>query len=492
MENELGKPYGEILEKLFVYLLMAFSFGFIIVYYYYLSDFYFHTDDAFITYTFAMNLAQGHGIVFHLTFEPIQGSSSFLHTVLLAGLSKMTFLPVHVVGMLLSVTSYVASLVTLIIIMYRHTPVNNKAILMVVFILSIFFQLPLIFSLGLETTFIMFLLLLCLYSILGKKPVNTAILLCLIPITRLDYLFFCPALLFISYLVQKDLKKSVLTVVPAIFITLGYVCFSKIYFGEFVPFTWIAKRYFPPSVSGLMSWTNLFSSNPSLLVMFSVFCIASTYTLLRVKIHKSDTVFLSFLLLAITSFLYDTVLELTGAPNMPWYYVPTFSFLYYMCVYIFSQVFRNRKLAGLLLITGLAALNVWVNFDISQPLVYKEGNVRINKLGHNDRREKIGVYLRDNVKGIETKKVLAFEVGKIPYYSGAKVFDTLALVSREGLEGLITKDAGITFRRIDPDYVVGPNNPRYFCMTFLNSKYFKEHYYKIKQFDDYVLWGKKI
>jgi len=41
-------------------------------------------DDAYITYRYAVNLAEGRGFVFN-TYERVNSASSFLYTVLLAG-----------------------------------------------------------------------------------------------------------------------------------------------------------------------------------------------------------------------------------------------------------------------------------------------------------------------------------------------------------------------------------------------------------------------
>ena len=45
----------------------------------------FLTDDAFISFRYARNLATGHGLVFNPGHEPVEGYSNFLWVLILAG-----------------------------------------------------------------------------------------------------------------------------------------------------------------------------------------------------------------------------------------------------------------------------------------------------------------------------------------------------------------------------------------------------------------------
>lgn len=48
------------------------------------------SEDAYITYRYARNLAEGHGIVWNVGEDPVEGGTEFLWTVLLAGTSRLT------------------------------------------------------------------------------------------------------------------------------------------------------------------------------------------------------------------------------------------------------------------------------------------------------------------------------------------------------------------------------------------------------------------
>ena len=47
------------------------------------------TDDAYISFRYATNLASGHGLVFNPSQVPVEGYTNFLWTVILAGLATV-------------------------------------------------------------------------------------------------------------------------------------------------------------------------------------------------------------------------------------------------------------------------------------------------------------------------------------------------------------------------------------------------------------------
>ena len=53
----------------------------------------FLTDDAFISFRYSVNLAQGHGLVFNPGGERVEGYSNFLWVVILAGLDVIGVKP---------------------------------------------------------------------------------------------------------------------------------------------------------------------------------------------------------------------------------------------------------------------------------------------------------------------------------------------------------------------------------------------------------------
>ena len=68
---------------LLVTLAAAIPFGFLVAHYHWLCD------DAFISFRYAKNLADGHGLRFNISDAPIEGYSNFLWVVLLAGARRV-------------------------------------------------------------------------------------------------------------------------------------------------------------------------------------------------------------------------------------------------------------------------------------------------------------------------------------------------------------------------------------------------------------------
>ena len=77
------------------------------------------SEDAYITYRYARNLAEGHGIVWNIGEDPVEGGTEFLWTVLLAGSSRLTGLTIEqaaralnlLVGLLAALTLALASFI---------------------------------------------------------------------------------------------------------------------------------------------------------------------------------------------------------------------------------------------------------------------------------------------------------------------------------------------------------------------------------------------
>ena len=51
--------------------------------------YWFLTDDAYISFRYARNFAQGHGLVFNVGAPPVEGYTNFLWVVVLGGLARL-------------------------------------------------------------------------------------------------------------------------------------------------------------------------------------------------------------------------------------------------------------------------------------------------------------------------------------------------------------------------------------------------------------------
>lgn len=489
----MQKNYPSLFNKKFTIFIVIFSGLFTTYFYVWLKQYYYHYDDAFITYNFSKYLSMGYGFVFHPTLSPTQGSSSFLYTIILAICNYLIPVDTHIIGAFLSILSYIFLLLGIVgLASISNCQLPNKTKLYI-FVTGLFFQQPLLFSFGLETICINAIMLWTIYSIVKKKNLMVMVLLSAIPLMRLDYMFYLPFFFLTALIIYENVKKVIILFCPCFILSLSYVIFAKIYFGDYVPHSWIAKMYFPPTVSGVLNWGGFLKKYPFLLGVIFISLGVSI-----VAFIKGKTLFFSHLQLkqrpllvilsgfCFVSFLYTLILQYKGAPNMPWCYVTPIIFVYSLLICSLNQQYLQKMFIYYAVTLTLVFFNVMNSLNISDSFV----NERVNKLGHNDRREKIGIYLRDNIPNVQQKIVLCFEVGKIPYYSGAKVYDILGLVSPEGIQGLKERNTTITLTKIYPEFVIGVNNPNYPPMQFLTDQFFISNYAKLHQIDDYIIWAK--
>ncbi len=453
-----------------------------------LAGHYFHYEDAFITYTFARNIAHGHGFVFHPDLPPVQGASSLLHTLLLAGLAWLLPFPVHQIGAVFSMAFFIAlsfAMVHFVSLDPVPLPTPRKLFL---FAVALCFQLPLCLSWGLETTFLHTVLFSALLCVFKKRKIAAAFCLALIPLIRFDYLFFLPFFGIAMILVFQSLRTAVLLALPALGSALLYLLGAQWYFGLAVPHTWIAKSDIPPEVSGVLNWLHFFSRFPWIallaglcLLLLLLFAVRRPWSSPANPFRRNPLA--SLLLFCLAGFLYTVILQYKGAPDQTWYYLTPLVFLFAAALAAVRQTFEKQNLPWLFSSLALVILNLLACRHL----------IRNEFLGNNlhlDRREHIGVYLKTFVPDIERKTVLGFEMGKIPYYSGAKCYDLLGLVTPEAIEGLKAKDTSITFRKLDPDFLAAANGPDFFPIRFIRDPSFQRRYAPVFQSRGYILFRK--
>ncbi len=473
---------------------MVFTFSsllFIGLFYFFLNQYYYHYDDAFITYTYARNLAAGHGMVFYPFAQHVQGSSTLLYTILLATLSKISTIQPDILGILINVVLFVALQGLSILLINDIIGKSNSSWQLNILLFT--FQTPLLFSLGLETTLMCCLLTASIFFILKRKAAYLSAVLVLIPLTRLDYLFFFPVIgLCVFVFWDKHIWAMLKIFGPSFITTLIYLVFAKIYFTAWMPHSWMAKGLVPWSaVSGTMSWHGYLIKYPELFCYLFIISFSIGWSALRLKNRRSSAVSNRGTFVCISYFLwslaYTFVLIYKKAPDMPWYYVGSiYSGYLLICILVMRwQVEGIRKAASVVFMTTFA-LNLIMGVNISKG--FEHGLV--DKRGHSDRREIVGRLLERAIPDIKNKTLLVYEAGKIPYYSGAKCIDLLGLVSNESVDGLKKGDTSITLMKTVPDLIAGLNNPSYFPMKFIRSPYFKENYRELYKVDDYSVWVK--
>lgn len=88
-------------------------------------------EDAFILFRYAENLAGGHGIVWNVGQDPVEGATSFLWVIILAGASFVGFS----IPSAAQVLGFSAAVITSLFLIHKHRTVEG-VVLALVFTLS--------------------------------------------------------------------------------------------------------------------------------------------------------------------------------------------------------------------------------------------------------------------------------------------------------------------------------------------------------------------
>lgn len=453
---------------------------YIFLFYIFLQKHYFHYDDAYITYIFAKNFAQGYGIVYHPSLNPVQGSSTLFYTFLLGILTFFTKIETHQIGLFLSILFFLIASKLIFEMIKDKCIMNSFTIQNLLLFVILSFQIPIIFSLGLETNFVLLLWISTLYCMIYKKYYFFYFLFPLMISTRLELYVVLVFVMFYPLSINLKIRLFLLNTLILFFILV----FNKLYFGNFLPNTWIAKSFFN-IIFEKSKWYDFFLQNWYLLLYY-----IGIFLFLFRKRNNIDFSFLFLILIA--HFVLFTIIY-KGAPQMPWYFVVPLSLTFYYCLYQINKEISNEKLI-IVFYLFIIGINFYITNVFSDKFFLKDSlnNVLLDKRYINDRREIIGKYLASIDKKISSKKLLFFEAGKIPYYSNGIGIDILGLCSPEAIEGLSKNNSNITFLKVNPDYVIGVYNSDYFPMQFITSKRFLENYEIIFKIQDYVIWKKRI
>ena len=227
----------------------------------------FLTDDAFISFRYARNWADGLGLRFNPgDGQPVEGFSNFLWTALLAGL-KLAGLDM----VALSVWISFALGLLLLFFLYRTLTKDLDAAPAAVFLGLLCAALSPAFAAwstgGLETmlfTCLLFLAFRWLLSISeGSKPIEAGIAAGLLALTRPEGIIWGLVLAVLCYHRSRRRKTVGLYIAVLLAFFVPYLAVRWVYFGYPLPNTYYAK-----SVSTLLAWHRGFNYTVSYLLCF--------------------------------------------------------------------------------------------------------------------------------------------------------------------------------------------------------------------------------
>jgi hypothetical protein len=211
------------------------------------------SDDAFISFRYARNLARGLGLVFN-PGERVEGYTNFLLVVVLAGLHRLGA-DLVVAGRALSLAGGVATVVLAWLVARKIAPASRLAPLAAPALLAVSPYLAAWSGSGLETTLYVALLLGILLAVLAERPggrfIVPGILGLLLGLTRPEgVLLFAVAAAWPLATGPGSVSRRLRAMAPGLLLFLlaggAYFAARWAYFGDLLPNTFHAKGSFTP------------------------------------------------------------------------------------------------------------------------------------------------------------------------------------------------------------------------------------------------------
>lgn len=404
-------------------------------------------DDAFITYRYAVNLVEGHGLNYNIGEPPVEGYTNFLWVIICAVLYKIGLsLPLWS-----RVISVISSMLTLFMI-FRFSKKRSKgqgyykftAVFMLAFS-SIFVHWS---GTGLETGFYTFLITASVITLLNdiekrrRFPLSSA-LFALTAMTRPDGVMICAAcgIYFLIILAKTKDKPDIWNFIKwagtfsALFLTYWFARYW--YFGDFFPNTFYVKT----GVSEFIWFRGL-----KYIFRFAVYNFIAVFIIKWAVLGKKLPLSIHNGLFITVVTIYLLTITALGGDYMKFFrfIVPILPLIFFIAqeslIAVNSIFTKNQKIPaiiGVFFIFQAFSLSLPLH-DISvklrlQPLVrffYIDGiTEEWREFEMVERMTVLGKYFNENMN--HQKSVAITAIGAFGYYSEMKILDLYGLVDRE-------------------------------------------------------------
>jgi len=441
-------------------------------------------EDAYITFRYAENLANGNGLVYNLG-EKVYGTTTPIFAIILA---FFKYLGISCITSSLIINLISESITTLVVykVLIRY---SDSLASVIVSLLFVFSPSNISWSIqGMETAFFGAIIALSFYNLYKKYYFFSLLFAFMSAIIRIDGLsvvFVISSFVFI----ERRLSSIKILLIP-LFIFLAWLVFLQIYFGNFLPNSMIAKLIL---YSGHSS-----SVLPNFNIVLSKFFLAGYYSstiltsLFFIGIYVVLKKNIRLLPMIVWFFIYFTALVMSKTLLHGWYLVPPL-FVYITVsglgiVYIFTLLcnkFLNftKYIKYTLFIIVILFSSLTLKLKLNQML--KEF------LYEQTVRKPIGNYL--NAVTAVKSTIFLEPIGVIGYFANRYIYDDAALISPVFLEiNRLPYNAISVYKKIDlvqPDYLALRDRD---LEEFYNSTKLSEDYQLMKNFKDSIFGRDKL
>jgi hypothetical protein len=437
-------------------------------------------DDAFISYRYAQNLRAGLGLVYN-PGEWVLGTTTPLYTLFLSA-SGLLSSNIEFMGHWLGVMGWMACVAgTMLYFWQAGSPRAGMIASLVVALQALFLS-----ALGMETTFVVALMLMTAWAWLGKRKYLAVILAALLLLSRYDTALW---LLFLGLeMWRRQRRLPWREAVGVGVLTLPWFAFAYWRYGAIMPNSASAKigqnvlmqvNEVSQSFIGVFAAYTTHSFAP--LVAFSVVLATLCGLWIVLRRNHQHGWLLGWMIgyLAIYS-------ALKVAP-FPWYLAPPLTALIFLCSLGIGHLLGDTPLErpqiaarnpgfvshGVGILTGLALIaSSWFGISNSTEV---HGHPRWSEY-HQAAR-----WLAEHTPHDAT--VATIEIGIIGYYSNRAILDTMGLVSRDVAQHLTGWSDTLIYSITShwPDYAIVL--PKTAWDGVVTQWWFKEHYHPVASFE---------
>lgn len=424
-------------------------------------------DDAYITYRYARNIAQGRGFVYN-SGQPVLGTTTPLYTLLLAGLSLIwQDIPTlsHVMG--------VVFWMLCVPVTYGIARVDDHEYVGLVAASLMAVNALFLDTLGMETPLYVLTILLSFCFSMSDYPAWAGVCAGLAFLTRWDGILVI-GILVLAAVLRRDRQFSKTLLVSACLI-LPWLAYSHLTFGSIFPNTLFAKAgqgwkeglggtEIGPFPRGLVSIArSAYGENPLFLLPAGLSIVGA------LSAFRNTVKWWPIVLWTAAYFGSYTVL---GVLQFPWYYpplVPAFLLLAGTGVEeLTERLPQNPKCLQLSFAALLIALCLKPNVD----WLMAKRRTQMNR--HLATYVDVGEWLKDHTPS--DSSVATIEIGVIGFFSDRTIVDTMGLVSPEMVGHLESWLQTLQFaiNHYWPDYAVALEGTAWGGV--IHSRWFREAY----------------
>ena len=385
----------------------------------------FTVDDAFITFRYAQNLAEGRGFVYN-PGEQVLGITNPLYGLIIAfgiilGMDPIVFS--KIIGLVCYV---IISLIGWNFLKSRHSNLSAYAFAI---LLAVDHYTSTWFMSGMETALFSLTIILSVILFLTGKETSAGILAGL-------SLYFRPEGGFLLLLIFLKSKKK-RNILPGIMIALAFFLLCQLFYGFPLPYSIYAKTSQSSlGLAGIVK-SGYHLANSIIKEPFPVFlAIFAPWGVLSILLFPA-AIFLSYFIL--------------GTPVFFWYYAP-----YYPLIFLAAAVGLSRLSEAMkpefrrLFVTILLVFIALHQISFAAREVYLQKEAASNRQIYKD----FAVGIASN----ESSKLVAGDIGVLGYYSRHYIFDVAGLVSPKAVECWKEGNLPKCIAEINPDYFVVRKN----------------------------------